>query len=344
MTAKNVFEAMLTECKKVNAPSLLLSEYNYYINKAINNYINKRYNIYDINQQTSDDIRVLKSTAFLTPKLQSDVIQNNPSSDLSVIYPIISKLQGATYEVDLPQDYLHLLNCICYFKVNKNWKCYNGGSYTKFAAKRLTADSWPTISNDYFNRPTPERPYYYIHNINTSPTVPTNPVKWNDDGTQGDGTDMVGLYSVTSHGENNSNSEGAYSPSADENPNFARTITLGDSNINISTVERATAQRYGNASNVRMEIRYGSDNSVFELVGVSVDYIKTPQTIRLTQEQIDLTEDTSQILEYPDYVCQEIINELSYLIMGQSGDPRLQTQVTLNQTIANPAQQQQSQS
>lgn len=102
MTAKQIFEAMLTECKKVNAPSLLLSEYNYYINKAINNYINKRYNIYDINQQTSDDIRVLKSTAFLIPKLQSDVIKNNPSSDLSVIHPIISKLQGATYEVDLP--------------------------------------------------------------------------------------------------------------------------------------------------------------------------------------------------------------------------------------------------
>jgi len=58
----------------------------------------------------------------------------------------------------------------------------------------------------------------------------------------------------------------------------------------------------------------------------------------LTQDQLDLTEDTSQILEYPDYVCQEIINELTYLIMGQSGDPRLQNQVSLNQTIANPAQ------
>lgn len=339
MTAKGIFEAMLIECSKVGSPSLLLSDYNYYINKAINNYINKRYNIYDINQQTSDDIRVLKSTAFLTPKLQQDVMESNPESILSAAHPIISKLQGATYEVDLPKDYLHLLNCICYFQVTKNWKCYNGGSYAKFAAKRLTADSWSTIINDYFNRPTPERPYYYIHNINKSPNVPTNPVVFDDDGQYVEGTDMVGLYNVTSHGENNTNTEGAYSYD-DENPNFARTITLGGSNVNISTVERATAHRYGNASNVRMEIRYGSDNSVFKLIGVSVDYIKAPQTIRLTQEQMDLTEDTSQILEFPDYVCQEIINELSYLIMGQSGDPRLQTQVSLNQTIANPAQQQ----
>ena len=151
MTAKGIFEAMLTECSKVNAPSLLLSEYNYYINKAINNYINKRYNIYDVNQQTSDDMRVLKSTAFLEPKLSSD-LEADTDSRLSVAHPILKKLQGATYEVDLPNDYLHLLNCICYFKVNKNWKCYDGGSYTKAPAKRLTADSWSTIINDYYNR------------------------------------------------------------------------------------------------------------------------------------------------------------------------------------------------
>jgi len=178
-------------------------------------------------------------------------MESNPTSNLGAAHPIISKLQGATYEVDLPSDYLHLLNCICYFEVTKNWKCYNGGGYAKFAAKRLTADSWSTIINDYFNRPTPERPYYYIHNINKSNTIPTNPIS--DEG----GTDMVGLYNVTNTGENNTNSEAGYSNQEGENSNFNRTITLGDSNMNISTVERATAHRYGNASNVRMEIRYG---------------------------------------------------------------------------------------
>jgi len=42
-----------------------------------------------------------------------------------------------------------------------------------------------------------------------------------------------------------------------------------------------------------MEIRYGTDNSVFELKQVYVDYIKAPQFIRLTQKQLDMTEDTS---------------------------------------------------
>ena len=63
-----------------------------------------------------------------------------------------------------------------------------------------------------------------------------------------------------------------------------------------------------------------TDNQVFELEKVYVDYIKAPQNIRLTQQEIDLTEDTSQMLEYPDYVCQEIINELVHLIMENISD------------------------
>ena len=89
-----------------------------------------------------------------------------------------------------------------------------------------------------------------------------------------------------------------------------------------------------------MEIRYGKDNSVFELAKVIIDYIKVPQTIRFTQDQLDSTIDTSQMLEFPDYVCQEIINELAKLLLENAGDPRLQTNLAVNQTIANPAQQQ----
>ena len=65
------------------------------------------------------------------------------------------------------------------------------------------------------------------------------------------------------------------------------------------------------------------DDTLFTLEKVFVDYIKNPQHIRLTQEQVNLTEDTSQIMEFPDYVCQEIINELVHLVMENTADPRL---------------------
>jgi len=33
-----------------------------------------------------------------------------------------------------------------------------------------------------------------------------------------------------------------------------------------------------------------------------------------------MTADTSQIMEFPDYVCQEIINELVHILMENSTD------------------------
>ena len=329
MTARQVWEGMLTELSKVNAPSMLLQDFNYFFNKAINQYINKRYNIYDVNQQTSDDLRVLKATSILEAKLAT---QSEPLKALVNLGAGKSKLFGATYEVTLPSDYLHILNCVCIYKINKNWKCYNAGDYVQFAAKRLTADSWSVIVNDYYNRPLPERPYFYIHNININDTVPTNPITSDNP----NGTDIATKYEVTT----STSSVGGVN-GTDGKSNFSRTITLGEpDNRSVNTVERDAGTRYGNASNVRMEIRYGHDNSIFSLEKVFIDYIKSPQTIRLTQEQVNLTEDTSQIMEFPDYVCQEIINELTMLVMENTADPRLQTNPTVTQSIANPAHQQ----
>lgn len=120
--------------------------------------------------------------------------------------------------------------------------------------------------------------------------------------------------------------------------NFPEHILMSDGN-RVSVREKEAQYRYGNPSKVRMEIRYGADDTVFELKKVIVDYIKTPQHIRLTQDQIDRTTDTSQIMEFPDNVCQEIINELVHLIMENASDARLQTHIPITNTIANPAQQ-----
>ena len=353
MTARQIFESMLTELSKVNAPSLLLHEFNYYINKAINQYINKRYNIYDVNQQTTDDLRVLKSEAHLTPTKAEDSIF------------------GATYWVNFPDDYLHLLNCICIYELRKNNKCYDKGDKIPYKATRLTGDTWSEIVNDYYNRPLPERPYYYIHNVNDSPNelTPTNTatdltkpynvsktsittdIQYLNGNTQvyikngkvyADSNCTIKLLGVkiedlkirTTTTEEKGNSNDSNFPRIiNLNPNF-RGSSVAD------VVERETAQRYGNASKVRCEIRYGYDDSVYKLTEVRIDYIKAPQTIRLTKTQVDLTEDTSQIMEFPDYVCQEIINELVILVMARDADPRLQVQPQVTQSIANPAPQQ----
>ena len=293
-----MFENALTELNKVQAPSLLLEDYNYFINKAVNQFINKTYNAYDMNQQKSDDVRVLKATAILQPTKQE--VYDSSLQGIGVDLIGRSHLFANTYEVDLPDDYLHILNCIVEYDVQKTFKCYDKGSRFAVGASRLTADMYSQIINNYYMRPSYKKPYFYINNVNTKNDYPTQ-----------DSQEDV------QYPDRDNSSEGIK-----------------------ENVERPQEERFGNKSKARMEIRYGKDDTVFKLDVVHVDYLKAPQFIRLTQDEVDKVEDTSQVLEFPDYVCQEILNELVMLLLENASDPRLQTNIPISQSIANPAQEQ----
>ena len=364
MTARQLLNGVIIELNKQQAPSPTLEGFNYFANKAINQYINKRYSQgYDVNQQFTDDVRVLKASATLFAK---------PREVSKDVTSLKSFLTDAKYDFDLPADYLHLLNCVCVYRVNKRYSCYDAGTYWEVGATRLTADLAPVILNNFYMRPKYNKPYYYINNNNVATEqwdeeqslTPTNPVTLvNKDGESNNSIASV----LGNNGTDRMTGEiGPMEAEINKTDGQPNKITIGqtdrtsiDANdfIDIKnqilprfrkerdgllddTVERTAGNRYGNASKVRLEIRYGKDNSVFQLVAIKIDYIKAPQHIRLTQEQIDLTEDTSQILEFPDYVCQEIINELTHIIMENGTDPRLQTHPVVSQSIASPAQEQ----
>ena len=298
MTIREVYQALLIELNKEQAPSMLLADFNYFYNKAAQQYLNKQYNMYDVNQQTSDNLRVLSTTAKLTPTYDDFY-----GEKIAVI--------------ELPLDYFHLLNCICSYRRTGPNKCNQSGS-VQYSAKRLTSDMWSQVHRNYYNRPTYKRPYYFIHNVNTSSDLPTDNYSSElykpiiEKGEQG-GQELV--------------------------RGLSKTITIGGEKKSLVTKE--ATNRYGNVEPVRVEIRYGSMPANLELDTIYVDYLKTPQYVELTQEQLDLVEDTSQLLEYPDYVCYEIVGELVKLHMENASDPRLQTNIPINQTIASPIQQSQ---
>lgn len=363
MTAKQVFKNTLIELSKVNAPALKLYEFNYYFNKAVDQYVNQVYNIYDVNQQTTDDLRVLQGSVTLTPEkvknsslglitddekttLASQMTKDedgnaNDVNYLTAAHNQLSSIDGAAYECWLPMDYLHVLNCVCIFEVTKPYDCYDAGTFIAKPATRLTADSWPLVMDDIYNRPSPEKPYFQIYNQNRTltdvlPTDPVTPITYDNEAAgqgkaQTSGSDIDGEYGVTKYDSDDlakGNTKGG---------NFKRTFTFKNG-YKMSLVEPTAASRIGNPSNVRMEIRYGRDDTLFKLRQVRVDYIKVPQHIRLTQEQLDLTQDVSQMLEWPDYVCQEITNSLVKLIMERTADPRLANNIQINQSIARPQQ------
>lgn len=381
-TARQILEAALTETNKAGAPSMLLADYNYFINKAINQYVNQHYTIYDVSQQTTDDLRVLKSQAMLKVKNVSyhPEIGGN-ITDMNKLGAGLAKMFAGTYEVILPSDYLHMLNCKCIYKMLSDYKCYDKGNDVPFDALRLTADAKSQIDGNAYLTPKPWRPYYCIQNINISDEVATNP---RDVSNNPYGTDYLGAFETDyenlelqpfNGGKNNNQNpsiggvdmshtggntdltsiDDSEKDKEKRNPGFSRTITIRDPYKNGDKHDEKTFDivdvkpaglRLGNAAGVRCEILCGKDDSVFKLRYVLIDYIKAPQHVRITQEQYDLIKDTSQIMEFPDYVCQEIINELIKLILEFWQNQRLGTHPQVSQSInyqQSAPQQQQAQ-
>lgn len=396
MTSKQIYEATAIELSKVQAPALKLYEFNYFFNQAIRQFVNKVYNVYDVNQQTTDDLRVLKATATLQPALA-------PSTGNAAI----DYLRGATYFVDMPDDYLHLLNCICLFDVNKKKECWNAGDVMVVGATKLTADSWSSVVDDVYNQPTKKRPYYYVHNQNDmyldsnyeltarNSELPTNIDSATATVPSGNATDKLHDYDysvwhavldaakqaalavgatptavitaaqgvanitpdMTTAITNVSTSLAAAATANDAyaallaipaiasgTSNFERTFTFNGVANAEDAVEKSAGIRHANSSRVKVEIRCGRDKSnIFSLSAVQIDYVKAPQFIRLTQEQLDSDEDISQIMEFPDYVNQEIVNELVNLVMRKINDPSLQAHIQMTQSIARPTGQSQAQ-
>ena len=303
MTIRELYEYALIEMNKVEAPSLLLEDFNYFMNKAVQQYINKVYNRYDINQQSSDDLRVLKATVQLPAYKQ--VIGKVANKDKFV------------YSVTLPDDYMHILNCIVEFEVLQPFKCYNNGDHIDFPARRLTADMATGILHNVYMKPDYKRPYFYINNVNLPISVPLVTEENENFVIEGNSGTLADTSAIQKSSEK-------HDPRTD------------------SVKEPDT--RLANASQVRLEIRFGDDDKVFKPYRVYIDYIKAPMFIRLTYDDITSTVDNTRILEFPDYVCFEIVNEFVKLLMENASDPRLQTNYAINQTVADPTAVPQSQS
>ena len=145
MSIRDAFENCLVELNKVQAPSLLLDDFVYMFNKAVQQYINTRYNLFETKQQLTDDLRVLLKT-------HNEVL--NPG--------VIGTFDGPT--IGLPSDYIHMLNCICTFTQTKENKCGNSKTITK-GANKMDTTQWSHVIENYYMKPSVKQPYYYIMNI-----------------------------------------------------------------------------------------------------------------------------------------------------------------------------------
>lgn len=251
MTVKEVYNYVLVELNKVQAPSILLDDFVYLLNKSIQRYVNKRYNLFELNQQLTDDLRVLTREEVLSLE--------DPS------IPYIYKL---------PADYMHILNCTCEFG-SANLPCGRGSK--EVGVSKLDTAQLPHVIQNFYMKPSRNRPYYYIC-YKTDP-IPAPSTEYYDP--------LIGKVEGT---------------------------------------------RYGNAQIPIIQIKCG--NTPVEKVKIT--YLRAPQYVELTFDELDYAVDTTPHLEFPDYVTYEIINEMVALILENHKDPRLQTQLGLSQTIVTP--------
>lgn len=262
MTVRDLYDAALIEINKLEAPSMLLEDYNYLINKAIQQKVNKSYNRYEVNQQATDDLLALKKTEKLTINDNGSLMPNETKGYYSYI----------------PHDYMHLLNCVVQFKESDNHGlCGKAGKSTTVVARKLTSDLYPSIINNAYFKPSPKNPYYRI--IQTG----IDPVK--------------------------------SAISAILDPCIETEIK----------------------NNVILDLRLG-DTERYTPEFVYIDYIKTPSVINLSHDDLVSEQDNTSEMEFSDYVCYEIINEFVKLLLENTSDPRLQTNVPINQTISDPLQ------
>jgi hypothetical protein len=141
MTVREVYDNLLTELNKVEAPSLLLESFNYYLGKSINEVCNQWYAFYEQNQLLKDNLRVLTRSSAR----------------------VKSSYNGMSLYT-LPDDYWHLLpgSVLSYSVVPS---CT--GESTIFEAPVISLDSqmYSGIIKDYYTKPSYKRPYLYMHEI-----------------------------------------------------------------------------------------------------------------------------------------------------------------------------------
>jgi hypothetical protein len=295
MTSREFYESILIELNKLGAPDMLIDEFNYYINKALYQYVNKRYSVYDADQQTTDDLQVLKSNTIITGA-------NLRKTGRQYSTPKGANLQDARFELLLPSDYYHILNCVLTYTLQQDYRCYPKNYEIYMPAKRIRADKYASVLNNAWLKPNYKQPYYLIN---------TNPLTIQGDWVNNNQYEEDKVKLAIQKKAGNTEAHNAW-----EDKDANGILTIADDYVGPI-----------------MEIDYGRDVSVFLLTSVNVNYLKVPEKVMLTPDQVDMTEDKSQVLQFPEYVCREIVKEAVSLIMLRTGDPALQASIAVNQSI-----------
>lgn len=260
MTLKEVYEAMLIELNKnFGSTDLLLEDFNYFVNKGILQYVQKRYNVSETNRQVLDDLKNI-----IVP------------GELSKAELTSTKNKGwYFFKGELPDDYLHLMSCDVEFVVRADFECFKENHVEVVEVFPLTTSVEKKARSNFWFKPSFKKPYYRVTGDRS--TYDTSTPK--------------GILSKLE-------------------------VTFGDSPYLLDEHNQLIIP-----------------DAKVELEKVYYEYLKVPDKMTLTYEELDEISDSSQLMEFSEDVCGEIIKETIKLVALKTGNPLIQNYDQINMSV-----------
>lgn len=338
MTVREIYEAVLIELNKENSQSFTIEEFNYVFNKAVLALVNEKYNFNSINQQLSDDLRVLYKYQNFNIDDTTDVDPTDPSVGLynpTAGYVVANVTADDEIELTTSRDLE--VNDIITFDDRED-------DYTILSI----TDNVITISE----------PITIAGGANV--LVYTSPIDFEDDVIENDrvvgltfkASDYLHLLSCTvlwktkrpvtnaimhikfpakrlTQDMHNAIQNNVYLTPAPNRPYYQLFNTPG--NIGGVAMSASPANYKSLQNKPKLKIYLGNKTSAMELRKVVFEYIKLPSTLILTDEDIYTAgSDTSQTLELPDYLKNEVVRRTVIYLLEKASDPRIQTHPAFN--------------
>ncbi len=351
MTVREIYEAVLVEINKVNAATFTIEEFNYMLNKAILAFTNEKYNFFAVNQQLSDDLRVLLTNAKFNYNKNAD---GSPRTDASY-----NPIRGKVYNATSPGKNF-TVSSIADFEVGSNVKFTENGTVSAIAS--IDAGSYPFattvtastsdalagrsilletpnvgISTDYvigegdtevetadgvLNLELPSSDYLHILSCR---------VFWKGLKPNGQKAYLVYGGKRMTFDIQNVIQNNVYM-----RPNFNRPYYRVHDNTMNAGIEKVTnlAEYKAYQNKPKIEVHVGKSNSIVTLDKIVIDYIKIPEVAMLNDIDIFTAgADTSQVLEFPDYLKNEIVRRVTDYMLENMGSPRAGSHPQFNQEI-----------
>lgn len=130
-SALELYEGVLRELDKYGSPDFEIHEFNDFINRAQDIYLNEELKAYDMVDAVSDNLSVLVSNKSI-PVNETDDSENRSG--------------------ELPEDYRRITGCLAVIRVKTEFDGYSQGTKLTFPARRMTADSESfSMDNSYFS-------------------------------------------------------------------------------------------------------------------------------------------------------------------------------------------------